>query len=78
MMKTTKTVGHPEAEKPTLYDRIKETLAVASQLVIASPVKLPPKVVMVARYLALALGVLEAVEGGLQDRHGEGAADEND
>lgn len=58
-----KTVGLPEAGKPTLYERIKEGLAVASQLVIASPLKLPPKIVVVAKYLALALGVLEAVEG---------------
>lgn len=63
MQETTKTVGLPEAGKPTLYERIKEALAVASQLVIASPVKLPPKVVVAAKYLALALGVLEAVEG---------------
>ena len=74
-MKDTKTVGLPETEKPTLYDRMKETLAVASQLVIASPVKLPPKVVAVARYLALALGVLEAVENGVRR---EGAADEDE
>ncbi|MEC3879125.1 hypothetical protein [Parapedobacter sp. 10938] len=69
MKKPMNTVGRPEAGKPTLYERIKEALAVASQLVIASPVKLPPKIVVVARYLALALGVLEAVESGLQDRH---------
>ena len=62
MKETTSTVDLPEAGKTTLYDRIKETLAVASQLVIASPVKLPPKVIVVAKYLALALGVLEAVE----------------
>ena len=76
MKETTKTVGIPEAGKATLYDRIKETLAVASQLVIASPVRLPPKVVVVARYLALALGVLEAVESGV--RQEEGARDEVD
>ena len=70
-----KPVGLPAAEKPTLYKRIKETLVMASQLVIASPVKLPPKVVVVARYVALALGVLEAVEGGM--RNEEGAADES-
>ena len=69
-----KPVGLPAAEKPTLYKRIKETLVMASQLVIASPVKLPPKVV-VARYVPLALGVLEAVEGGM--RNEEGAADES-
>jgi len=64
-MKTdNKPVGLPAAEKPILYERIKETLAVASQLIIAAPIKLPPKVVLIARYLALALGVLEAVENG--------------
>ena len=62
MKKNNKTIGIPTVEKPTLYERIKETLAVASQLVIASPLKLPPKVVVLAKYLALALGVLEAVE----------------
>ncbi|HWK57503.1 MAG TPA: hypothetical protein VNQ80_09205 [Parapedobacter sp.] len=76
MKETTKTVDLPEAGQTTLYDRIKETLAVASQLIIASPVKLPPKVVVVARYLALALGVLEAVENGVRMKEGE--ADEND
>ena len=76
MQETTKTVDLPKERETTLYDRIKETLAVASQLIIASPVKLPPKVVVVARYLALALGVLEAVEGGVRDE--EGAADEDD
>ena len=76
MKQETQTVGRPEAEKPTFYDRMKETLAVASQLVIASPVKLPPKIVVVAKYLALALGVLEAVESGV--RNGEGARDEDD
>ncbi|MGK6352687.1 hypothetical protein [Parapedobacter sp. DT-150] len=64
MQQKNNTVELPEAEKPTLYDRIKETLAMASQLIIASPVKLPPRVVTVAKYVALALGVLEAVESG--------------
>ena len=76
MNETTETVDLPKEREPTLYDRIKEALAVASQLVIASPVKLPPKVVVVARYLALALGVLEAVESGVRKEGGEG--DEND
>ena len=74
MKETTATVGRPEAGKPTLYDRMKETLAMASQLIIASPLKLPPKVVVVAKYVALALGVLEAVESGA--RSTEGADDE--
>lgn len=76
MKETTATVGSPEAGKPTLYDKVKETLAVASQLVIASPLKLPAKVVMVAKYVALAVGVLEAVESGVRSR--EGAGDESD
>jgi len=66
-----KSVGLLEAKKPTLYERIKETLAVASQLIIAAPVKLPPKVVAVASYVALALGVLEAVESAAREG-GEG------
>lgn len=73
MKRGNKHVELPEAEKLTVYERIKETLAVASQLVIAAPIKLPPKVVMVARYLALALGVLEAVENGAK----KGAEDED-
>ena len=72
MKETTETVDLPKEGKATLYERIKETLAVASQLVIASPVRLPPKVVAVARYLALALGVLEAVESGVRKEGGEG------
>ncbi|MFC3198241.1 hypothetical protein ACFOET_11520 [Parapedobacter deserti] len=66
--------GLPEAGKSTLYNRIKETLAVASQLVLASPLKLPPKVVVVAKYVALTLGVLEAVEGAA----GKGTEDDED
>lgn len=75
MKETTNAVDLPATGKEKLYDRIKETLAVASQLVIASPVKLPPKLVLVAKYLSLALGVLEAVESGMQK--GEGEGDEN-
>ncbi|WP_188508073.1 hypothetical protein [Parapedobacter pyrenivorans] len=68
MKENKEAVGLPEAEKPTRYDRIKETLAMASQLIITAPLKLPPKVVIVARYVALALGVLEAVESAAKDR----------
>lgn len=64
MKQESKKVELPALDKRTVYERIKETLAVASQLVITAPIKLPPRVVMVARYLALALGVLEAVENG--------------
>ena len=76
MQKITETVDPPKERETKLYDRIKETLATASQMVIASPVKLPPKVVAVARYVALALGVLEAVESGMRNEKGE--ADESD
>lgn len=48
-------------DKPTLYEQIKNGLAVASQLIVASPVKLPPEVVAIAKYVVLALGVLDAV-----------------
>ena len=71
MQKSTETVDLPNKRETTLYNRIKETLAVASQMVIASPVKLPPKVVTVAKYLALALGVLEAVESGVRDKEAD-------
>lgn len=64
MKQESKKIELPALDKRTVYERIKETLAVASQLVITAPMKLPPRVVMVARYLALALGVLEAVENG--------------
>jgi len=62
-------------QKPDLYNRVKEVLAVTSQLIIASPLKLPAKLVAVAKYLALALGVLEAVEAAAKVQ-GDGEADE--
>lgn len=55
------------AEKPTLYEQIKETLALASQLIIAAPVKLPSKVLTVAKCVALAIGVLDAVDGASKE-----------
>ncbi len=63
----------------SLFNRIKKGLAAASAAIIAAPVKLPPKVVLVAKYVALAVGILEAVGGGRRDGHeiGEGA-DENE
>lgn len=44
-----------------VYKKIKHALAVASQVIIAAPVKLPPKLVAVAKYVALAIGILDAV-----------------
>jgi hypothetical protein len=39
----------------------------ASQFIITAPLKLPPKIVVVAKYVALALGVLEAVESAAKE-----------
>ncbi|WP_143053792.1 hypothetical protein [Parapedobacter koreensis] len=66
-----KAVQRPEAGKLTVYDRIREGLAVASQLIIASPLGLPAKVVAVAKYVALALGVLEAVGRRGKEENGD-------
>lgn len=45
-----------------MYRKIKQALALASGAIIAAPVKLPPKVVAVARYVALAVTLLDALE----------------
>ena len=58
--------------RPPWYRRVKRGLAAAAQAILAAPLKLPPKVVMVAKYVALALGVLEAVENGVRQEEGEG------
>lgn len=47
--------------KTPIYKRITRTLATASQLIIAAPVRLPPKVVAVAKYVSLGVALLEAV-----------------
>ncbi len=54
-----------------MYRKIKRALAAASAAIIASPVKLPPKVVTVAKCVALALGVLEAVDGANRNTDAE-------
>ena len=41
--------------------RITRTLATASQLILAAPVRLPPKVVAIAKYVSLGAALLEAV-----------------
>jgi len=48
--------------KASWYQRIKSGLAVAVHAVLAAPLKLPPKVVAGARYVALVIGVLDALE----------------
>lgn len=42
--------------------RLREGLQLASQLVIASPVRLPAKVVAAAKYVSLALGLWESLD----------------
>ncbi|WP_028295899.1 hypothetical protein [Olivibacter sitiensis] len=44
------------------WTKVKQGLQVASELVIATPLGLPAKVVQVARYLSLALGIIESLE----------------
>jgi len=41
---------------------LRQGLQLASQLVIASPVRLPPKVVTAAKYVSLALGLWESFD----------------
>lgn len=54
-------------KKKSIYERIKDALAVVSQVIITAPLKLPPKVVAVAKYLALAVGILDAMERGNEE-----------
>ncbi len=62
-------------KKKAIFRKIKSVLAVASHAIVTAPVKLPPKVVLVAKYVALALGVWEAAEGTAR-KEGDGDADE--
>ncbi len=55
------------SEKPSLYQRIKQGLATAARVILAAPLKLPPKVVAGAKYVALAIGLLEALEASEPD-----------
>lgn len=55
-----------------MYKKIKRTLAAASAAIIAAPVKLPPKVLVVAKYVSLVLGILDALDkpdDGKGERH---------
>lgn len=60
---------------PPLFKRIKRALSMAAQVVIAAPLKLPPKVVAGARYVALLIGLLDALDASKQT---EPPADEED
>jgi len=54
--------------------RLREGLQLASQLVIASPVRLPAKVVTAAKYVSLALGLWESFDAPPDAPAGAGAA----
>jgi hypothetical protein len=58
--------------------KIIQTLGKAIQMVLAAPVKLPGKVVQVAKYVAVALGILETVIDDKADKPhtGEEGGDE--
>lgn len=45
-----------------MYRRVKRALGLVAQAVVAAPVKLPPKVRMVAQCVVLAIGVLDGLE----------------
>lgn len=61
-MKTPPEGGRSMDERPTLYQRVKEGLALAAQIVITAPLKLPPRVVQGAQYLALLIGLLDSLD----------------
>ncbi len=64
-------VGIPTKRKPTLYENTKRGLAIAAQLIISAPLKLPPKIVQGAKYASLLLTFLEAIEKGKKDEEEE-------
>jgi hypothetical protein len=47
---------------------ILKTLSKAVQVILAAPVKLPAKVMQAAKYVAIALGILEAVVGDKDEK----------
>lgn len=61
---------------PIWYRRVKSGLAAAAQAILAAPLKLPPKVVAGARYVALFIGLVDALEAGKPDRQPEGSKEE--
>lgn len=55
---------HAQSGQPAVpwWASLRQGLQLASQLVVASPVRLPPKVVTTAKYLSLALGLWERLD----------------
>lgn len=58
------------------YRRLKEGLSTVAGAVLAAPLKLPPKVVAGARYVALVMGLLDALEAGQPDQPPTGEEEE--
>ncbi|WP_270090809.1 hypothetical protein [Sphingobacterium sp. SYP-B4668] len=48
--------------------KIRQGLRDAAQVIIMAPIKLPSKVLAVARYVALAIGILEALDPEKEER----------
>lgn len=60
----------------SLFGRIKRALYAAAQVIISAPLKLPPKVVAGARYVALLIGLLNALDTDKPGQPGEEGTDE--
>lgn len=58
------------------YRRVKNGLAAAAQTILAAPLKLPPKVVAGARYVALLIGLLDALATKAPDEQPAGSKEE--
>lgn len=54
--------GVPKAAGPPWYRQIKKGLAVAAQVIIAAPVRLPGRLVQAAKYVSLLVGLLDGLD----------------
>lgn len=61
----------PTERKPRLFGQIKRYLATAAQVIITAPVKLPRKVVTGARYVAVVIGLLDALASKRDPEEGD-------
>ncbi|SEM17832.1 hypothetical protein SAMN05216436_102144 [bacterium A37T11] len=52
----------PEVKKKSIFQKVKNGLNVAVQVLLAVPVKLPSVLLDGARYVAMLLGLLDALE----------------
>lgn len=52
----------PKAAGPPWYQQIKKGLAIAAQVIIAAPVRLPGKLVQAATYVSLLIGLLDGLD----------------